>query len=212
LKRARAGLSAIALSVLLAECPARTPPGVTAIEASGSWRHPASGLVFPDSVGNFRRVSINRYDEAGTDVGVGYNHEVGGELVAFTVYVRPPVTLRTGEPASLEQQFRMEKQVVRSRHPGASESWSRAVALLGEGVPRSGFAAEFGYTETFAGLPQPVVSRLYLFESDGWFIKYRVTFAATAEGAPRRTAEALLRTAPWGAIGGEPSALNAPRW
>jgi hypothetical protein len=191
---------AVALALGLAGCPRATPPGATAIKAAGTWSHAASGLQFPDRLGAARRSGITQFDQRGADVGVGYDHEVADAMVAFTVYVRPPVALATGEPATLAQQFELEKDVIVRAHAGASEASSEPMTFARNGQSVSGFAAELSFHDVFAGRRQPLVSRLYLFAADGWVVKYRLTFPATQPGA-RAAADALLAVAPWGAPG-----------
>ncbi len=175
-----------------------TPPGATRINATGTWIHQASGLPFPERIANYRRGAINQYDRRGTDVGVGYNFEGDDASVAFTVYVRPPVTLESGAPASLAEQFEIEKEVIRIHHPGTRESWVREESFLTEKIPVLAKSAEFEYTENFSLHRQPVISQLYLFEREGWFIKYRLTFAKDQEQQARQVARRMLEKAPWG--------------
>jgi hypothetical protein len=63
-----------------------------------------------------------------------------------------------------------------------------------------GSAAEFRYSERFAYDTYPVVSQLYLFQSDGRFVKYRISFPASRENAARPVVDALLASAPWGRV------------
>jgi hypothetical protein len=46
---------------------------------------------------------------------------------------------------------------------------------------RTGRAIAFRYDQEFSGASRPVISLLYLFEFDGWLVKYRITFAADQE-------------------------------
>ena len=175
-----------------------TPPGAIEIRASGTWEHQASGLRFPDQIGSYRRVVINQYNQPGTDVGVGYNYESYLASVAFTVYVRPPLTLQSGALASLSEQFEIEKEVINIHHPGTQESWVHDESFLTENGSVPVKAAEFRYTENFSFRRQPVVSQLYLFDLGGWFVKYRLTFAEAQEQQARELAGHMLISAPWG--------------
>src|SRR5262245_17413787 len=98
-------LALVVISIALFGCPTLTPPGTVEIHASGAWTHDPSGLHFPERIGSFNRVAITQYNQAGTDIGVGYNYESYAALVAFTVYVRPPLSLESGASASLGEQF-----------------------------------------------------------------------------------------------------------
>jgi hypothetical protein len=188
---------ALGFLCILLGCPTLTPPGVVAIEANGTWEHPASGLRFPEQVADYRRVRIDQYDPSGNDVGVGYNYESVAASVAFTVYVRPPLTLDSGAPASLAEQFDIERRVIHSHHPGGDESWVRDESFATESGSVPAKVAEYRYVQDFAYRRQPVVSQLHLFDRDGWFIKYRVTFAEAQEEKAREIVRAMLESAPW---------------
>lgn len=188
-----------------------TPPGATQIHASGTWQHQPSGLSFPEQVGSYRRVVINQYNQPGTDIGVGYNYESYAASVAFTVYVRPPLTLQSGALASLSEQFDIEREVIRIHHPGTQESWVRDDAFLTENGSAPVKTAEFRYVENFSFRRQPVVSQLYLFDLDGWIVKYRLTFAAAQEEQAREIARHILTSAPWGRRAAQQGAPAAER-
>jgi hypothetical protein len=194
----------LGLCSALLGCPSVTPPGVLAIRSDGPWEHPASGLRFPEQVASYQRVVINQYDAAGTNVGVGYNYESLAASVAFTVYVRPPLTLESGATASLAEQFDIERQVIHAHHAGGDEAWVHEASAVTERGSVPAKAAEYRYDQEFSDGRRPVVSQLYLFDRDGWFVKYRVTFAKAQEERARVLVEAMLSSAPWGAIGSAP--------
>lgn len=65
----------VPLALLLTACPARPRPlhQPQAIIAEGAFTHEKSGMTFPIAVGEFHRGGIQRYDQDGLDVSVGYN-------------------------------------------------------------------------------------------------------------------------------------------
>ena len=190
--RQRAALFAVLLGVT--GC---TSTGDTPIRAEGDYAHGPTGLAFPERVGPFERVSISAYDAPRTGIEVGYDYRSFDALVAFTVYVREPLRSDSGELASLEQQFGLEKAVITADHPGAEESWSRETAAATDGIALPGQAAQFEYDERFNLSKQPVLSRLYLFDRGGWFVKYRATYARDQAGEAESVLEELLAVAPW---------------
>src|SRR2546421_3121334 len=58
-------------------------------EPRGPYVHSASGIVMPETVGNFKRGTILRFDAEGLDVGVSYNLNTASRHIAATVYVYP---------------------------------------------------------------------------------------------------------------------------
>jgi hypothetical protein len=180
-----AGLLVLAAACLVA-CPSPTlvgPPAALAarpIEATGPWRHDPSGFRFPEGFGKFQRVAITQYDEEGRNVSVGYNLDEDLKLV-LTLYVRPPARSPSGEPLSFEDEFRSEHAAIASHHQVARETapWEVPTTRNQESSP--GRAMGFRYPETFAGASRDVTSLLYLFQYDGWIVKYRITFPAVQE-------------------------------
>ena len=201
----RALFVAVAL-VALTACPSirlAEPAGqadAAPIRVAGTYVHPASGLEFPEQVGTFRRADILALDRDGPTLVVGYNHEEAGASVAATVYAWKAPT--SGEDASLERQFERERDGVRQFHEGAREDGSRAVSFSVRGRPVPGFAAEFHYSDVFNYTLQAVDSFLYVFERDGWIIKYRISVAERQRAAAEPIAREFLRNAPWGSYAG----------
>ena len=182
------------------------PPAPRPIEASGTWRHEAYGLEFPDRLaGGFSRVAIHSFDAAGYDVGVGYNRVGEGALIRFTVYVYPPrVYVHPPSPSATSLQFQFEKDAILAGHLGITEWWSRSVVFERDDAAIPGSAAEFRYPEKLGEPTTMIVSRLYLFQWEGRCVKYRVSFPANREDVARPAVEALLASAPWGRVVPDP--------
>ena len=201
LRRGGLGLSALALLALSA-CPSVSGPQPTPIRVQGSYTHPASRLEFPEQVAGFRRGEITQFDAQGENLGVGYDYEAADATVAFTVYVRRPLVFEDGEPESLGRQFAVERSVIRRYHEDNAELWSLDVEMEAAGRSLPGYAAEFRYNDLFAYARHDVVSFLYLFDRDGWFVKYRITYAEPQDAAASAVVARLLATAPWGTCAG----------
>jgi hypothetical protein len=179
-------------------CPGISGPLPAPIRVTGTYGHPASGLPFPERVGEFQRTEVNQFDREGLNIGVGYNHEESGALVAFTVYVRPPMVLENGEVPSLGRQFAIERDAIRQYHPNASEVWSQDIAISAADRSLPGYAAEFHYNDLFNFAQRDVVSFIYLFDRDGWIIKYRITYREDQESSAERVFANFLKVTPWG--------------
>ena len=202
-------LAVAAWCVALAGCLTPTVPGPEPIAWEGTFVHEPSGFVFPPAFDAFERVSIHRFDADGRDVGVGYDLDTTLKI-ALTLYVTPPARWPTGEPLTLREQFEAEQATIVHLHPRvtARAGWTPGPTCNGASEPR--YAVAFRYDEHFAGARRLVTSVLYLFEYDGWVVKYRATFAAFQEQPAHAVVERFVATFPWrGAARDHPGARNA---
>jgi hypothetical protein len=158
--------------------------------------HAPSRFEFPPAFGEFQRVEIAQHDAAGPNVGVSYLLDAELKIV-LTLYVKRPLRARTGEPLSLQNQLQVEEAAILHAHPGATP---RAVWTPGRtrnGEPGRGYAQAFRYREHFGGSVRLVTSALYLFEFDGWVVKYRATFPAFQEQPAHALVQTFVATFPW---------------
>jgi hypothetical protein len=97
------------------------------------------------------------------------------------LFVRPPTKDPSGALLPLARQFEVEKAEVLRYHAGATvgPAWTPPPTRNHETAP--GYAAKFHYQEEFAYRRQEVESLLYLFEHDGWFVKYRITYPSSVQ-------------------------------
>ena len=67
---------------------------LTTLHPLGPYTQAPTGMTYPMSVDEFRRVEIIRYKEDGTDESAGYNYMQPMTEIAATVYVfpSPPIT------------------------------------------------------------------------------------------------------------------------
>jgi hypothetical protein len=189
-------------ALAMAACPSVSGPRPTPIHAQGSYTHPASRLEFPETVAGFHRGEITQFDAHGENLGVGYDYEAADASIAVTVYVRRPLMLEDGEVESLGSQFAIERELIRRYHQDTAEQWSLDVEMEAAGRSLPAYAAEFRYNDLFAYARHDVVSFLYLFDSDGWFVKYRITYPEPQDAAASAVVARLLATAPWGTCSG----------
>jgi len=108
--RLAAALFLLPLPFLLVGCPARSHPlnQPQAIIADGALRHDKSGMTFPIAVGEFQRRVLQRYDQDGLDVSVGYNLYDSRRQIVVTVYVYPvPPLVSIGSPSETVTSARM---------------------------------------------------------------------------------------------------------
>ena len=141
----------------------------------------------PETVGNFKRGTILRFDAEGLDVGVSYNLNTASRHIAATVYVYPaPHVASIGSTAEViagararlaEDEFQRRINEIIHAHPGAVPIHQRDVSRSANGKSYPGKCVVFEYEDVFAGARMPVRSHLYLFcYVDGkWVVKYRFT-------------------------------------
>jgi hypothetical protein len=198
------------MSLLLLGCPTMQPKYLSqpaAVEATGSYTHSASGMVFPDAVGDFRRTSIRRYDAEGLDVSARYDLVAPPRAVAATVYVYPaPPLVSIGSPQEVvataranlcQREFETRKQEVLQSHAGAKLVEERAISLVQAGETRSGRMAAFEYEDVFAHQRQAVAARVYLFCYVGgkWVVKYRFSYPKSFDAT--KEIEEFMRSLSW---------------
>lgn len=190
-------------ALVLATCssppsPAPRPaPGVQSLAIRGDYTHAKSGFVFPETFGTFERVGVSQFDAEGSDIGVGYDLDDGSVLIALTLYVYPPARTTSGDLVQLSEQFDLEKAAVSQAHGGATSSaaWTPPRTQNDESNPGHGIA--FRYTEQFGGARQTVESLLYLFEYEGWLVKYRISYPASQAEAANLIAQIFVSGFRW---------------
>lgn len=161
---------------------------------SGPWRHPTAGMVFPEAVGDFKRVSVTLFDRAGDDAGVGYNLEDGQRGAIFvTVFVYPlPRATRAGDAVgACEPEFQGIVREVLQAHPDASGATASEAPDMAGAPPAFARGAAFRYMGSYAQGRQQLMSQsraiLYCPMGARWFLKYRATWPEGFDG------EAALR-------------------
>lgn len=183
------GLSAFALPVSAAHAQ-----GNVVVAPEGVYVH-VSGMAFPSAVGAFRRTRIHQYDEAGRDVGVGYDYRTTDGRVAATVYVYPAPSLTSVGAAdsavaaararSMKQEFEARKREIFGVTPDAGLV-AEGDAVLRQGpASYAGRKAEFMLVRDFSGRRRRLASELYIFGYVGgkWIVKYRFSYPAEFDAA-----------------------------
>ncbi|MCC6140819.1 MAG: hypothetical protein IT389_09430 [Nitrospira sp.] len=197
------------LALLLAACPTRPRPlhQPQVIIAYGAYTHEKSGMTFPIAVGEFHRAGIQRYDQDGQDISVGYNLLDDRRQIIATVYVYPaPPLVSIGSPpetvASVrthlsKQEFETRKREVLQPRPGARLIEDTDISIPVGGIVRTGRMATFEYDEHFLGKKQSLRSHLFLFNFVGgkWAIKFRISYPSHLEVT--REIDSVLQGALW---------------
>ena len=170
------------------------------INHPGVFTHGATGFAFPESYGNFQRVTAYQYDSAGLDVGIGYNDRRSPCLVVATFYVYPaprmtfigasPSVVASLEESWLQHEFARSKQEIEAAHPDLREpSVQASVTPVGELLvqgPRFGFAKADDLSEL----------HLFLYNRQ-WFLKYRFTYPQACKTEALARLAAFTSQLPW---------------
>ena len=180
------------------------------IDVTGPYTQQASGMVFPESVLDFARTAVTRYNSEGTEESADYLLDMPGRQAMVSVYVYPaPAEIAEALASTLprdeladalymiaEQLFADEEQAIGQLHPGAELADEGDTSLLKGPRDWPGNYASFHYDEDAFGRVQPVESKLYLFPmvAGKWMVKFRITAPA---GDGSAAAEQFVRALPW---------------
>jgi hypothetical protein len=175
--RRRLGAILLAGTVaLLAGC-ASAPPAPSGepkpVEVAGPFRH-ASGLVFPEGLGDFVRVSITQFPSTHDNYGVTY--QLGPQrATTVTAFVYPAGS------DSLKGHFEAVVASVSQHHRVKPYQLSNVTVTAG-GRSIEGKVGSFEFEEPYQGGSNiPLRSHAYVFVSKGWILKYRVTNPAKGD-------------------------------
>jgi hypothetical protein len=179
------------------------------VEADGPLVHEGSGMVFPESIGPFRRVQIVQYDADGVDMSFRYDMAGPGPLapaIMTTVYVYPrPVGVPVaGSPdwagwreAVLQSHFEEVKDQIRAYRRGAVLLSEGETSVVLGGEERTGLHATFRCPQVYPDVTMIVFSEAYLFVHGDWFLKYRISYLEEYRERFEPHVERLLRMLKW---------------
>ena len=179
----------LAGSVLTAD----SAPRVVELPATATYTNAISHFRFPPKIGDFAREQINQFDNAGRDIGVGYNNVVEG--VAATIYVYPIAQRAPND--DLEGHFGTCKSDILRAHKDAQSIADRSEQVLAGGQKRNAKYACYTFTQVFAKKLQPVRSELYLFSHGRWFVKIRATYPVSQQALSESALKTLIHDFVW---------------
>jgi hypothetical protein len=157
---------------------------------TGVYVQKPTGMAYPESVGNFRRVSIIRYEPDDSDESAGYNRYVPLKEIVATVYVFPSPALRSvGSPRSVIEdarnhlctdQFGSVKKEVTGAHPDAILLRESAAGLVQGNVKHDGHSAAYKLTNrSFAGRENVLLRSdvdVFCYVGGKWTVEYRIDY------------------------------------
>lgn len=166
------------------------------LHPEGLFKEPITGMIYPESVGDFHRVNVVKYAPDGSDESVGYNLETPNSEIAMTVYFfRSPPLTSLGSPQSVidearahlcAQQFGGIESEVTTAHTDARLLGEDTASLAQLGTTFVGHKATYELTlPNFFGRRQTTHSEAYLFCYAGseWTVEYRVDYPADSDSA-----------------------------
>jgi hypothetical protein len=161
--------------------------GLNVLRPTGTYTQAASGMIFPESVGDFTRVNVIRYKPDGTDESAGYNrleqsHEINGTVYVFpspsvTSFASPANVIAQARARLCDNVFASVQAEVISAHPDA-ELLEKAEMSLPQGSS-IGHKAIYRVTiANFFGRRQVARSEAYVFCYAGgkWNVEYRFDY------------------------------------
>jgi len=179
-------------SILLVSCPhpsPRTQPQADVVE--GAYTHVGSGMTFPITAGDFRRVTVHKLDDEGLEIGAEYAFAQPQGSTFATVYVYPAVAVAdvgappgtvSGDGAMLaKKEFEKRKLAILDAHPGTRLISESNVAATNWGYIRLGRIATFEYEDTATGQMLRSDLWVYHFFSVRWALRYLITSPKTVD-------------------------------
>lgn len=169
------------------------------LRVEGDWTHAATGMVFPERLGNALRTRIHLFDGEGLDVSAGYAIRRGGDLGLVTLYVYPASPGRDCA-ASFDD---IERNVIASYADVKRLESDRWPSPSGH-APGSAYHARFSLRGTLDGKDQPLTSESYLFCPAGgaWLVAARASWAQDSD--LHQSFVDFLEALPW------PAKLDTP--
>jgi hypothetical protein len=164
--------------------------GLNVLHPAGSYLQEPTGMVFPETVDQFRRYDVILYRPDGSDASAGYGDTTPMHEINMTIYVFPsPPLLSIGSPQDViddtrqklcqDQYERVQREVV-GAHPDAVLVDKKDTSRTENGVTYAGHFAAFDLNNAKFFGRSDVASRseayLYCYVGGKWSVEYRVDY------------------------------------
>jgi len=150
------------------------------LQTNGLFIHDYTKITFPETIDEFHRTNVAKYDTAAANISVGYNEASPNCPITATIYVfpRPPMNYIGAAPevvASIENQilqnvFSATKNDIVHAHSNAK--------LIAEN--QLAFGEKKAWVAKYSDGPAITIAKVLIYDLD-WIVKYRYTFPATCE-------------------------------
>lgn len=187
-----------AFALLLAAPLAAQPQDVT---RAGTVAHRAARTGFPETIGNFRRLAVTRYDSEGLDLSANYQLIRPEGQIRATIYIYPAGGAPTAPGARAQfcrEHFEGVEGSILQAYKNADRIDEAGPAPAREGVgPGLGHRSSFRFSADIGRGAERLVSevRLYCFVGGDWLVKYRISASAGMDA--RAPIESFVRLGPW---------------
>ncbi len=179
---------------ILCTAPAMAAQHIAHVEPQATYTNRASHFWFPPEIAGFRReAKVTEFDDAGRDMGVGYNELTNG--IAATVFVYPMV--KDPPDNTLEGHFASCKAAAMNPFADAKLISEGKCEINSGAQKHAGWHASFTCTRDFGGKKQRVRSQIYLFTKDRNFVLYRFTYPATEGKNAEEAVQRFVNTLEW---------------
>lgn len=191
----------IAAIALLAAVPLGAQP--QDVTAPGTVPHRTARTGFPETIGDFRRLAVVRYDADGNDISANYQLVRDDGEVRATIYIYPATP---GLPPPVAPDVR--ERICREHFDGIEAAIRQA---YGQGVrierteaapmprvdPHLMYRSVARIEADIGRGPEPLISetRLYCFVDFVWLVKYRISASAGMDASA--AIESFVRLGPW---------------
>lgn len=191
----------IAAAALLFAAPLAAKP--QDITAPGTVAHRDARTGFPETIGDFRRISVTRYDPFGRDVSANYQLVRPEGQVRMSVYIYPadafgPVPAGDdGMRGFCREHFEGVEAAIRQSHQGAERLETDPPSVRGGLDPDLAHRSRFRISADIGRGPEALVSeaRLYCFAGGNWLVKYRISASAGLDASA--AIDNFVRLGPW---------------
>ncbi len=177
---------------------------ITRLNVQGPYTQQSSGMTYPESVGDFSRVSILQYKPDGSDMSAGYHRMLAQAEIVATAYTFPiPAGATTdasghiGQSQCAPQAAAILREVTQAA-PSAKPLSVEAVTLDQQG-PQWGIHGIFALTAPhfMDRTDEAVKSEAYVFcVKDKWIAEFRFSYPAATPDA-RTEIDAFMAGLKW---------------
>jgi hypothetical protein len=190
------------VTILVAACtapvppPQAEPPGPRREQPAGTYRHVATGLELPETLGPYTRTHVTVYDADGFDVSGHYALE--GPLRGIATVYHYPATVDGSPPGDavvLEHFESLKRDLIRVRESATWISESDVVTRI-NGFALTGRRAVYVLDGADPGA-EPLISQVLLYPLDGWYLKLRFSHPESESAAVEPLEQELLSAIRW---------------
>lgn len=152
-------------------------PAISEMHIKDDYTHQASGMVFPVSVGSFKRTNMFRYDREAKNFSADYQMRgIFGRAAIIKVYIYPSSIVSHTPQPDINRHFNEVKVSLMDIYPDIDSFFDGTIKIGQKVGAQTGLASSFKHTAANLFKKKLCFSQVYLFEHGPWYIRYRVTY------------------------------------